>query len=246
MFLRVKKTLLAISTVSFIAIACGGSNTTQNTNPTTNPPVSQDAGATTTNDTGKDAGPDKAGQLEAQRDPFVQACMRKMPAQAYCACAFDQFKDVFKDSDLTTKPSDAQMDSLKQKTLDNCATKLTEADVKPVFTNECVGSNPKKQPWCECEYTTLRTKLQPSDFVADFDAPKYTDAKKAVATTCKGKITEEIEKSDFTTMCSKGVAERAKICDCIWKKLRSKASVEEIAAGAIDIKKAGIETCKTQ
>ena len=238
------KSLLSISVVAFVAIAaCGGESSNQNTNTTTNPPPAQDAGATTSNDTGKDAAADKPS-IESQRDPFVQACMRKMPAQAYCSCAFDQFKDIFKDADLTQKPSDAQMESLKQKTLGNCASKLTEADVKPVFGNECLGGNSKKQAWCDCEWTALRSKLDLADFVSDFEGTKYDDAKKAVVTQCKGKLTEADAKADFASACSKGVADRVKTCDCMWKKLRSKSSVEEISAGAVDIKKAGLETCK--
>lgn len=247
MFWPVKKTLLGFSVAALIAIACGGGNSNENTN--TTPPPAQDAAAATTTASAtpvQDAGPEKPN-IEAQRDPFVQACMRKMPAQAYCNCAFDQFKDVFKDSDLTSKPSEAQMESLKQKTVGNCAPKLTEPEVKSSFSSACVGDNTKKQTWCDCEWTTLRSKLQLADFVSDFEGPKYDDAKKAVSTTCKGKLGEDIAKGEFMQGCNKGAgADHQKACDCMWKKLRTKSSVEEIAVGAVDLKKAGLETCKTQ
>lgn len=248
MFWPVKKTLLGFSVASFIVVvACGGGNSNENTN--TTPPPAQDAAAATTTASAspaEDAGPPKAN-IEAQRDPFVQACMRKMPAQAYCNCAFDQFKDVFKDSDLTSKPTEAQMESLKQKTVGNCAPKLTEPEVKGSFSSACVGDNTKKQGWCDCEWTTLRGKLQLADFVSDFEGPKYDEAKKAVATTCKGKLDEPIAKGEFMQGCNKGAGtDHQKACDCMWKKLRTKSSVEEIAVGAVDLKKAGLETCKTQ
>jgi hypothetical protein len=246
MFRRVKKTLIGFSAAAFIVIACGGGNTNENTN--TTPPPAMDAGPATTASAApvQDAGPAKP-DIEAQRDPFVQACMRKMPAQAYCNCAFDQFKDVFKDSDLTSKPTEAQMESLKQKTVGNCAARLTEPEVKGSFASACVGDNQKKQGWCDCEWTALRTKLQLADFVSDFEGPKYEDAKKAVATTCKGKLDEPTAKGEFMQGCNKGAgAEHQKACDCMWKKLRSKSSVEEIAVGSVDLKKAGLETCKTQ
>jgi hypothetical protein len=246
MFQPVKKTLLGFSVATFIVIACGGGNSNENTN--TTPPPAQDAAAATTASAtpAQDAGPEKPN-IEAQRDPFVQACMRKMPAQAYCNCAFDQFKDVFKDSDLTSKPSEAQMESLKQKTVGNCAPKLTEPEVKGSFGSACVGDNTKKQAWCDCEWTTLRGKLQLADFVSDFEGPKYDDAKKAVGATCKGKLPEDVAKGEFMQGCNKGAgADHQKACDCMWKKLRTKSSVEEIAVGAVDLKKAGLETCKTQ
>jgi len=246
MFWRVKKTLLGFSVASFIVVvACGGGNTNENTN---TPPSGQDAAAATTASAtpAQDAGPQKP-DMEAQRAPFVQACMRKMPADAYCNCAFDQFKDVFKDSDLTSKPTEAQMESLKQKTVGNCASKLTEPEVKSSFATACVGDNAKKQGWCDCEWTTLRGKLQLADFVSDFEGQKYDEAKKAVATTCKGKLGEDIAKGEFMQGCNKGAGtEHQKACDCMWKKLRGKSSVEEIAVGAVDLKKAGLETCKTQ
>ena len=248
MFRSVKKTLLGLSVAAFIVIACGGGNS--NENPNNVPPAGDAAAATATTTASatpaQDAGPERPN-IEAQRDPFVQACMRKMPAQAYCNCAFDQFKDVFKDSDLTSKPTEAQMESLKQKTVGNCATKLTEPEVKSSFGTACVGDNAKKQGWCDCEWTTLRGKLQLSDFVSDFEGPKYDDAKKAVSTTCKGKLPEDVAKGEFMQGCNKGAgADHQKACDCMWKKLRTKSSVEEIAVGAVDLKKAGLETCKTQ
>ncbi len=239
------KLLSCFSVAAFVVAACGGAQT--NTSTTTNPPPAQDAGPVATSEPTKDAGAvETKPSIESQREPFVQACMRRMPAQADCSCAFDQFADVFKDADLTQKPTDAQMESLKQKTVGNCAPKLTEADVKPSFTNACVGDNPKKQPFCECEWGALRAKLQLADFVSDFEGPKFDEAKKNVATTCKGKLPEDIAKGEFLTGCNKGSGtEHQKACECMWKKLRTKSSVEEIAAGAVDIKKAGLESCKT-
>jgi hypothetical protein len=229
-----------------LVAACGGSST--NTNTTTNPPPTQDAAPVATQDTSvKDAGA-PGPSLESQREPFVQACMHKMPAQQYCSCAFDQFKDVFKESDLTQKPSDAQMESLKQKTLTNCAPKLTETEVKTSFTAACLSDNAKKQTWCDCEWTTLHAKLALADFVSDFEGQKFDDAKKAVATQCKGKLTEDIAKGEFMSGCNKGGGaggDHTKACECMWKKLRGKSSVEEIAVGAVDIKKAGLESCKS-
>jgi hypothetical protein len=238
------KLLSCFSVAAFVVAACGGAQTNTTT---TNPPPAQDAAApVATSEATKDAGAaEQKPSIESQREPFVQACMRRMPAQAYCSCAFDQFADVFKDADLTQKPTDAQMESLKQKTVSNCAPKLTEADVKPSFTTACVGDNPKKQAFCDCEWGALRSKLQLADFVSDFEGPKFDEAKKNVATTCKGKLPEDIAKSEFLTGCNKGSGtEHQKACECMWKKLRTKSSVEEIAAGAVDIKKAGLESCK--
>src|SRR5512140_281109 len=95
------KSLSCLSFLAFVVVAaCGGGQTTTNTS--NNPPSGEDAAApVATTDTSKDAGATSTGPtMESQRGPFVQACMRRMPAQAYCSCAFDQFADVFKGADL--------------------------------------------------------------------------------------------------------------------------------------------------
>ena len=225
-----------------VAAACGGAQTpppSSTPDAGAPPPATASASAAPV----EDAGPPKPS-LESQRDPFVATCMRKMAAQNYCSCAFDQFKDVFKDADLSQKPSNEQLATLRQKTIDNCASKLTDAEVKPNFVNACVGAEPRKQAFCDCEWTALRKKLQPPDFVSEFEGPKFDDAKKAVVKECKGKLADPVAKADFMAGCEKGAPGQTKVCECAWKKVRAKASPEQIATGLVDIKSMGLETCK--
>lgn len=232
-------------TISFSALllvaACGGAQTPPPNNGTgadaAAPPASASASAAP-----EDAGPPKP-TIESQRDPFVATCMHKMASQTYCSCAFDQFKDVFKDADLSQKPSTEQLTTLRQKTIDNCASKLTDAELKPTVVNACVGAEPRRQQFCECEWTALRKKLEPADFVTDSDSPKFDEAKKSVATACKGKLAEPVAKEDFIGACGKAPGQTTKTCECAWKKLRAKSSVEQIAVGLGDTKGA-LEACK--
>jgi len=234
---------LSISFAALVLVAaCGGTQTPppnagQQGADAAAPPASGSAAPV------EDAGPPKP-TLESQRDPFIATCMHKMSAQNYCSCAFDQFKDVFKDADLSQKPSQEQLESLRKKTIDNCASKLTDAEVKPNFTAACVGADSRKQAYCDCAWSALRKKLEPADFVSDFEGPKFDDAKKAMVTACKGKLPEQVAKEDFLGGCNKAAGgQAAKMCECSWKKLRAKAGPEQIAAGLVDIKPV-IDACK--
>ncbi|HEY1958138.1 MAG TPA: hypothetical protein VGH28_21105 [Polyangiaceae bacterium] len=233
---------LMTSFLAFVLVAaCGGSQTQPSTagqeTDAAAPPASASAAPV------EDAGPPKP-TIESQREPFITTCMHKMTAQNYCSCAFDQFKDVFKDADLSQKPSTEQLESLRKKTIDNCASKLTDAEVKPNFTTACVGAEPRKQAYCDCAWSALRKKLEPADFVSDFEGPKFDDAKKSMVTVCKGKLPEQVAKEDFLGGCGKAPGQTTKTCECTWKKLRAHAGPEQIAAGLVDLKPA-VQSCAT-
>ncbi len=239
-----KAAALVIGAIS-VVLACGGETPTPNNNPN-----AQDASAPTPSATASstaaatvDAGPPA---IDSQKAPFIAACMQGMPSQAYCACAWDQFRDIFKDADMTVKPADDKLAQLKTRTVQTCASKLTEADVKPVFANACVQGDTKKQPFCDCQWTELRKKLDVPDFVTDFSGPKFDDAKKSMAKACKGKLPDEVAHKDFLTGCTKAAPGKDKACECMWKKVRAKATAEEIAADIVDTKALGLESCLKQ
>jgi len=170
--------------------------------------------------------------------------LAKLAAPEYCNCAFDQFRDVFKGADLSVKPSDAQLANVKQRTVTTCGSKLTEDPVKQSFTSTCVGGETRKAAYCDCAWTGLRKKLEVADFVGDFEGPRFDEAKKVMAAACKGKLPDEVAKSDFMGGCTKSAPAQGKTCECAWKKLRSKGTAEEIAAGLVDLKAPEIEACK--
>ncbi len=234
-----RKAAAVVVSVIAIALACGGETPAPNNNPQTD--AAPTPSATASVDTSpKDAGPPA---IEAQHDPFVAVCMQSMPSQVYCACAWDQFRDIFKDADVKQQPSDDKVQLLKQRTQQTCAPKLTDTDVKPMFTNACVGSEPKKQPFCDCEWTELRKKLDAADFIGEFTGAKFDDAKKAMAKACKGKLGDELAKKDLMAACTKAQPGHEKACECMWKKVHAKATAEEIAADVVDTKALGLEAC---
>jgi hypothetical protein len=219
-----------------LVLGCGGG-----TPPTTTPTSTPDAAASSSSAV-VDAPPRPS--LESQRDPFVQGCLAKLSAPEYCNCAFEQFRDVFKDTDLSVRPSDSQLAVVKQRTVTACSPKLTDDPVKQAFTVTCVAGDPHKAPYCDCLWTSLRKTLGLADFLGDFEGPRFDDAKKASATTCKGKLPEDVAKAEFLGDCTKAAPAQGKTCECVWKVLRSKATVEEIHGGVVDMKTAGLEVCK--
>lgn len=240
--MRTATTLVALAVV--VVAACGGTQT----NPQTTANGNADAAAPSASASSapaEDAGPPKP-TVESQREPFVATCMQKVPLHDYCSCAFDQFKEVFKDADLSQKADPERLAALRQKTTEVCNAKLTDAEMKPLFTSACVGSEPRKESFCGCEYASFRKTLSPGDFLGDFEGPRFDDAKKAMAKACKGKLPEPIAKADFMEGCKKNAAgaSASKFCECGWKKVRAKATPEQIAAGLVDLKALHLETCK--
>jgi hypothetical protein len=170
--------------------------------------------------------------------------MTKIASPGYCSCFFDVFKDVFKDADITMKPTDAQLLTVKQRTATTCNPKLTEDEVKQAFNTTCVVGDNRNAPYCTCAWTAFRKKLDLPDFVSDFTGPKFDDAKKNVSTTCKGKLPDDVAKANFMRGCTAQAPGASKTCECVWKKLRAKASTEDITVGLVDIKPADIDACK--
>jgi hypothetical protein len=222
-----------------LALGCGGGTPT----PATTEGSSSPDAASSTSSEPVDAAPPHAS-LEAQRDPVVRRCLAKLNAPEYCNCAFDQFVEVFKDDDQSLPPSDAKVALVRQRTATTCSPKLTEEAVKQAFTATCETGDTRKAPYCDCLWPALRKTLGLVDFVGEFEGARFDDAKKASATVCKGKLPEEVAKSEFIGGCTKAAPAQGKVCECVWKKLRSQATVEEILGGVVDMKTAGLEVCK--
>jgi hypothetical protein len=185
--------------------------------------------------------------IDSQREPFLQACMAKAHLADYCECAFDQFRQVFKDADLTKplQPGDPRLKTVQDKTIASCAAKLNEEQVKANFLDGCVGGDQRKAKYCNCAWPALRERLTVADFIGDGESPRLLDAKKAMVIACKGKFPAELAKSEFMSGCSKDHPELEKTCSCIWKKLKAKVSSEELAAGTVDINSIpGLDECK--
>jgi hypothetical protein len=185
--------------------------------------------------------------VASQREPFMQVCMKKLPAPDYCECAWEQFKTLFKDADMSkeTPDTDPRFAQLQQQTTTACASKLPEDTVKSVFLSGCTGSEPKKAGYCACAWPALRKTLSIVDMNSDFEGPRFDDAKKGLAKACKGKYPAAVAKAEFVGACTKGDASVTARCACIWGKIRAKYSVEEYIAGMADPKATpGLDSCK--
>ena len=179
----------------------------------------------------------------------MQGCLKKVQAPDYCDCGFAQFKEIFKDLDLSHEnPGDeARFAKLKERTVTNCASKLPEDTVRAGFLTGCTGGDSRKSPYCQCAWTSLRKTLSLADFLGDFQGDRFDDAKKSLVLTCKGKFPEAVAQTEFQGACTKGDSAAAPTCNCIWKKLRAKYSTEEIAAGLADVKTTpGVDACSNK
>ena len=184
--------------------------------------------------------------MESQREPFMASCMKKVQAPDYCSCGWDQFTDVFKGADLNAQlaPDDPRLQTLEEKTIALCGSKLPEDKIKASFLATCQGDEPKKAAYCNCAWPALRKTLAPSDFLGSFQGQRFDDAKKAMVTACKGKFPADIAKADFMKECTRGDSTAGSRCECAWGKLRAKYPVEAIVSGTADISTVGLKDCK--
>ncbi len=185
--------------------------------------------------------------IESQREPFMDRCVNKAHAPDYCECAFGQFRDVFKDADLSAEldESDPRLQMLQEKTITACGSKLGEDQVKANFAKACEGDDPKKHNYCVCAWPALRKELSLVDFFGDGNSPRFVAAKRSMVVACKGKLPVEVTKHEFMTGCIEDRPDREPACTCLWKKIKAKFTSEEIAADVADVKSIqGLDDCR--
>jgi hypothetical protein len=185
--------------------------------------------------------------MDSQREPFMQGCMKQVPAPDYCSCAFEQLRLVFKDVDPSSPipDSDPRFETLHQQTIAACGSKLPEDQIKAGFTASCIGNNPRKAPYCNCAWPALRKTLAVADFAGDLKGPRFEAAKRDMVAACKGKFPTDLAKTDFMTNCSSTDGTTAASCACVWSKLRGTFSTEEIVSGIATVDKVpGIAACR--
>jgi len=195
------------------------------------------------------AAPPPTASLESQREPFMAGCMKKVAAPDYCACGFDQFREVFQGADVSQNlaDDDPRLAALRDKTQANCASKVPEDIIKTSFFKTCSSDDPRRAPYCKCAWTSMRKTLAVADFVAGLEGPRSDEAKKAMVVTCKGTFPADSAKADFVIGCQKQDPSRAKTCDCLWKMVHAKFSIEEIVAGTADLKSlSGLDKCSAK
>jgi len=207
--------------VSLGLVACAGG------------PPPKDGSASATESNSEASG----SSIDAQRQPFIEGCVQKAHAEDYCACAFDQFRVVFRDADLSQPiaEDDPRLATLQKKTVAACASKIDEKEVERNFLAGCIDGEPRKTAYCECAWPALRKNLSLAEFLGDAETLRFFAAKKQMTAACKGKFPVELAKSDFMLGCSKEKDSSDKTCSCLWKKVIAHFAAEEIAAGTADL-----------
>jgi len=190
-------------------------------------------------DAGAAAVTDNSAALEAKRAGFVSGCMKTAKNTAYCACSFDQFKIVLKDADLRVDPTPEQLASVRQKSASACADKLVEDDIKRDFTSTCTADAGDSKR-CECLWNSLRKALDLADFLDDPPQKKRSDADAVAQKACPAApvLSEAATKKTFMETCTLVCGglmpcvtdeDLRAPCECAWKKLRPKHSLEKLA-----------------
>jgi hypothetical protein len=221
-----------IFSIGLCLLACGGG--------TAAGPAAESApkGESTESDAPAAAASESGGTIEDQRADFVGACLKKSQKKEYCDCSFEQFKEVFKDADLS-KPlaeDDPRLAQLQTKIAGQCAATLSEAEVRASFMDGCAKGDERKSAYCSCAWSSLRKKLAYTEFVgAGDDDSRWLEPRKKMVVECKGKYPTEIAKFDFMQACTKGESAAETACTCKWNKLKKQFSTEELVAGTADV-----------
>ncbi len=186
--------------------------------------------------------------LQSQRGPFVDACMQSIGSREYCECGFVQFEGLYKDVDFEKEPpkDDPRMGQLAIKMKEACSDKFPEPKAQEQFMQSCTENEPKRDPYCNCAWTELRKSLSVSDILnyPPGDA-KYVEAKKGIPKACKGKYPIDLASSEYLEACKAGSQRTDKQCQCMWKKITKKLSVEQLVAGPSEITKVSdLDKCK--
>ncbi len=222
--------------------ACGGSSAAGN-QPSA-PPAAESQEAPPA----QQASAPPAGNIEDQREGFMKSCLEKTPSKDFCACGFEQFKEIFKDADLSKplSPDDPRAVEMREKTVSVCSSKLSEADVKDGFLRGCVAGDERKSAYCNCAWTSLRKTLPHSALVGSGAGdPRLVEAMKTMASDCKGKFPTEVAKLEFMKGCTGGESANEASCECKWKALKKELSTEQIVSGSADLASVkGLKDCK--
>ncbi len=230
-----------ISAVCVLVAACGSKPQPS----TPNPEVATDAGAA-------DAEPAPTNPaLEAQRPTFIENCTAKSGSAPYCECAWGEFKDVFKDTDLSAAPppNDPKLATLVTRTKEKCASKVTDEELQAHFNKVCIGEERGKSGYCDCAWKSLRKALPREDFITDDPSrsPAFAKERQAMAKECRGTLPVAVVYGEFMKGCGAATdPTKRKLCTCLWKKIRAKLKPEQVASASRDDLRSipGLKECK--
>jgi hypothetical protein len=183
--------------------------------------------------------PPAAGKpsLSDMRREFVNACNSKVVAPDYCECSWDQMQKTFSEAEMTGPALDpARMAQFKDRTKAACASKLPEDLVKAGFVEGCAGDIPDLKPYCECAWTSYRTRLSVADLANDDvkKTPQFEETMKVAVKTCGQKAQEAPTKARFLKDCGANPALQP-FCACGWAELRKTHSPAEVLAGTFSM-----------
>ena len=226
----------------FVAVVTGCGSSAQQ-------PVSSSSASTQTQPESATTAPTKEKPtLESQRAPFIEGCMESIQSKDYCECGFGEFAILFKDADFSQEmpKDDPRMGQLAIKMKEKCSDKYPEPKAKEQFLQGCAENEAKKDPYCNCAWTELRKSLSVGDILTYLPGnTKFAQAKQGIPAACKGKYPAELASNDFVAACQKDGKKTEKQCQCMWKKVNKKYTVEELVAGVGDPSKVpGLDQCK--
>ncbi|MBS2013159.1 MAG: hypothetical protein JST00_09745 [Deltaproteobacteria bacterium] len=190
-----------------------------------------------------------AKTLAKHKREFMTGCATKaINSPDYCECAWDEFRKVFTDDEMSSTAAlpKEKLEKVKASVETTCASKIPEELVKKGFDQGCMGDRKELQPYCDCTWSEFRKRFSAAE-LRDEDTVKgdrFLASRAPVIKACATKLTEAVAKDSFTKECAKD-PKNDKFCACAWKELRKVGSAAEVYAGLIDEGKARAALEKT-
>ncbi len=203
--------------------------------------------ATNTQPAANSDAPAGADSIDGKRAEFVDACVARANNRDFCECSFGQFREVFAGVNLEDEleADDPRLADLQRRVVAQCANTIPEETVRKNFIEGCIADDARKEGYCMCAWPALREHLSPVELMqGSQEDARFMAAKKAMVVKCEGKFPAAVAEEDFMAGCMRSKAGQEERCRCLWEKVSTSFTVEEIAAGTVDVSSAeGLETC---
>lgn len=234
--MRLRISPVAGSGLLALAIGCGGAATPP-PEPSPAAPASPASEPTPSNDPDADLSPEDRAMMEDRRANFIAVCNGNGNNADYCACTWDQLREVVSREELLAdRATPEQVRELQRRALLYCVDELSEETVQKAFREGCMTK--ANQAFCDCSYRELRQRVSVRDIATrgGEDREGFVKKRTEAVQACASDVDEATVKSNFVRGCMDSGGDEAR-CLCAWDVAKKEVTLVDIALDRIDLEK---------
>lgn len=175
--------------------------------------------------------------MEDRRANFIAICNGNGNNGDYCACTWDQLREVVSREELLVdRASPDQVRELQRRALLYCVEEISEDTVKEAFRGGCMTK--ANEAFCDCTYRELRERVSARDIATrgGEDGEGFMRKRNEALQACMSDMDEATVKSNFVRGCMDSGGAEAR-CLCAWDVAKKEVSLVDIALDRIDLEK---------